>query len=621
MNKDLEELFRLIRKEKVVLWIGSGCSTLAGFPSVQQLISKIENKLDESQLIELKTISKSYDLQKISEEFSERYKNRKELLKIIIDNYSIQNVSNTKYHKILANIPFIKTIITTNYDTLLEEVYSNKCFVIRDTCDIVSKNNNELVEIFKIHGDIINPDKIIITETDYLNFLAYEIDKTYINIIKERLANNTVVFIGYSLEDINIKLLFKKLEIKNKKSYFLSPNVLEKQIPKKQSEITYIKINFEEFTTNLLKNIQDNIFIEKISDNNLNPVTLSKFLNQHDITTSFKGVDKKFILEGLNFSKKPKIEFITDNEELKSKFDLFLKGENEVLDLLKNEAIDFELKINEISLLNQNTSLDIQFRKREDHIGLLALKINSELISENIKYRCFIFENKTTIEFDLNSISIKITFDRNDIKKIKIDFKLSEYCKNIYDEISIFKLLKKISGSEDLILSSNVLGEIKIKAINNIEFLKICSAYLDYLKKLELIEDYFDFSFENFLRDDVTLDSFNKIAHIIDIINKENRIVNLTEIWEADLDKSLKSKSIKELKSELNNQPITIETLIDKTIFFHNIKIRITGKLKYIINDPIISYKKNKGRIDIKFKSKSQKATIDFTELLLSKRS
>ena len=65
-------------------------------------------------------------------------------------------------HEILAKIPQIKTIITTNYDDLFEST-NKKLQVIRRSSDYsttVSKNQN----LFKIHGDLTDTKNIILTK-------------------------------------------------------------------------------------------------------------------------------------------------------------------------------------------------------------------------------------------------------------------------------------------------------------------------------------------------------------------------------------------------------------------------------------------------------------------------
>jgi SIR2-like domain len=130
--------------------------------------------------------------------------------------------------KSLARMDF-PVVITTNFDTHFEDALyevGKRPFVS------VYKNNVEASErtdeypslfptpkepfILKIHGDIQrNPGSIVITEEDYIQFVLRMSDKGPYDPIPEvaraYLAKCTTLFLGYSLRDYNLRLLFKSL--------------------------------------------------------------------------------------------------------------------------------------------------------------------------------------------------------------------------------------------------------------------------------------------------------------------------------------------------------------------------------------------------------------------------
>lgn len=109
--------------------------------------------------------------------------------------------------KMLEEIKTLKTIrknissvITTNYDNLVEQVFQ---------FDPLVGNNillsNPYGAVYKIHGSIENPSSIIITAGDYRNFdTKYELIRAQ---LLSLFMHNPIIFIGYSLTDENIKKL------------------------------------------------------------------------------------------------------------------------------------------------------------------------------------------------------------------------------------------------------------------------------------------------------------------------------------------------------------------------------------------------------------------------------
>ena len=113
-----ENLFDLIRNEEVIIWAGAGMSMSAGFPSGKKLG---EILIDNLTTAEKKQIDESVPLPDLAEEFYRlKGSNKNALIKILNQTFNVKS-NNTNTHDKLALIPHIKTIITTNYDSLIEE--------------------------------------------------------------------------------------------------------------------------------------------------------------------------------------------------------------------------------------------------------------------------------------------------------------------------------------------------------------------------------------------------------------------------------------------------------------------------------------------------------------------
>lgn len=98
----------------------------------------------------------------------------------------------------------IAAIITTNYDTFLEDKIFNENFeVYYKQSDMFKSDRFNIAEIYKIHGTISDANSLVITKNDYDDF-----EKNRRLIVAKMLtlfSDSPIIFLGYSLEDENIK--------------------------------------------------------------------------------------------------------------------------------------------------------------------------------------------------------------------------------------------------------------------------------------------------------------------------------------------------------------------------------------------------------------------------------
>lgn len=109
-----------------------------------------------------------------------------------------------EYKKFLSKA---KVIVTTNYDTLVEDLLSSinqKPTVYIGQRGFFDETYN-WSELFKIHGDVNDPSSIVITEDDYK---TYDENSILISAkILSNLINSPIIFVGYSLTDRNVQKL------------------------------------------------------------------------------------------------------------------------------------------------------------------------------------------------------------------------------------------------------------------------------------------------------------------------------------------------------------------------------------------------------------------------------
>ncbi|UGW84615.1 SIR2 family protein [Bacillus velezensis] len=97
-------------------------------------------------------------------------------------------------------------IVTTNYDTFIEDLYNDE-YDGQISTYVGHRGffdqTEGWAELFKIHGSVEDPNSIVITEDDYDLY-----DKKSILIsakIIAALVNSPIIFLGYSLTDVNVQ--------------------------------------------------------------------------------------------------------------------------------------------------------------------------------------------------------------------------------------------------------------------------------------------------------------------------------------------------------------------------------------------------------------------------------
>jgi hypothetical protein len=122
----------------------------------------------------------------------------------------------------LARLDF-PVVITTNYDELFERALRDagkqpRVSVYNPDDEPTADFDNETAQspvLYKLHGDIAHRESIVVTDEDYIQFVLRMSDKEPYDPIplslKHFLKRWTTLFVGYSLLDYNLRLLFKTL--------------------------------------------------------------------------------------------------------------------------------------------------------------------------------------------------------------------------------------------------------------------------------------------------------------------------------------------------------------------------------------------------------------------------
>lgn len=139
--------------------------------------------------------------QVISLEFTKNNKNIHQEIATKIKSFTLQG-DNSIIINFLSKISF--KAITTNYDKLLEDLTANvNCQSLTPGLQIPRLQSK--AKIYHIHGSIDSPKNMIVTSDDYFKFINNE--SYFSRKLSTILHENTVVILGYSLGDTNLKAI------------------------------------------------------------------------------------------------------------------------------------------------------------------------------------------------------------------------------------------------------------------------------------------------------------------------------------------------------------------------------------------------------------------------------
>src|SRR3954466_14850383 len=204
-----EVLAAAIKRRCAILFVGAGVSMAVGLPSWQSLIDHLLDDLGlERDVIE----GMHGGYQMLAEYYRLRRGGIGPLRSWLDRNWRVDpdRIAASRLHKLIVELDF-PTIYTTNYDRNLEtafEVLEKPYAKISNAKDIASARSG-VTHIIKFHGDFDDDASLVLTETDFLNRLAFDspLDIRF----RADALGSTLLFIGYSMSDPNIRLLLHRI--------------------------------------------------------------------------------------------------------------------------------------------------------------------------------------------------------------------------------------------------------------------------------------------------------------------------------------------------------------------------------------------------------------------------
>jgi len=213
-------LVKAYSENRCAIFVGAGASQAAGYPSWDDFLDLL--------------IDRCIDENRMSREDAESYKKLvgeagKQLslasaLKDKLGDVWDQIISETFYdepkkpaelHTLLPELKKLSMVITTNYDTLLEDTYTKaldrrpSVLTFGDGGEMRRLMLQRKFFVLKAHGDAAKPGNgIILTISDYRRLSR---ERAYQSILASIFTLNTVFFVGVSLNDPELMVLLDYL--------------------------------------------------------------------------------------------------------------------------------------------------------------------------------------------------------------------------------------------------------------------------------------------------------------------------------------------------------------------------------------------------------------------------
>ncbi|MBW9117655.1 SIR2 family protein [Rhizobium cauense] len=198
-----------VARRRAILFVGAGVSMSVGLPSWENLIEHMQSDLGMARSVP-ESHRSSY--QQIAEFYRLKHGWICPLVEWMNREWRIDadRLRNSDLHRLIVNVNF-PLVYTTNYDANLEtayEAFGEPYVRITGPADLAAATPG-VTQIVKFHGDFSNPDTLVITESDYFDRLSFDAPMD-IKFRGDAFAS-TLLFIGYSMTDLNIRFLLHRL--------------------------------------------------------------------------------------------------------------------------------------------------------------------------------------------------------------------------------------------------------------------------------------------------------------------------------------------------------------------------------------------------------------------------
>lgn len=212
-----DALVRAVRARKCILFVGSGLSSAAGYPTWGELVDRLveeAKRMPYARVQGLEEIEAQKDFFTLAE-FARATLSPTHFADVLKEMLG-RPVAPSRAHTLIARTD-LRGVVTTNYDRLLETTvtqarnWSPNTF----TSSAVEQLGVALFDpeffVYKMHGDVASPGSIVLSASDYDRMILHSPHAR--SFLQAALLNYTLLFVGYSLRDPDFHLVLRELSL------------------------------------------------------------------------------------------------------------------------------------------------------------------------------------------------------------------------------------------------------------------------------------------------------------------------------------------------------------------------------------------------------------------------
>ena len=191
--------------DTAAIFAGAGLSASSGYVNWCELLCGVADEIGLD-------VNKEADLVAVAQYYRNEKGSRSRINQEIINQFT-KDAEITENHKILSRLP-IKHYWTTNYDTLIEDSLreNNKKTDVKITSENLAINvPKRNVIVYKMHGDISQPENAVITKDDYESYNTNR--QLFTTTLQGDLISKTFLFIGISFNDPNLDYILSRIRV------------------------------------------------------------------------------------------------------------------------------------------------------------------------------------------------------------------------------------------------------------------------------------------------------------------------------------------------------------------------------------------------------------------------